>query len=230
MVQFCPNTIYLVQNCIGIYGFWSFCDNLELNGRWEPVSTVKGYLYSIYNIYTCNILYIYEPWRSEMCIWFENRTLRKSNPKINDLSFHVSWLSSVTLAPPATHSPAALCDAASALGGSPPPTTRLYGCTGLLHCYTLPKRPRRTVASFMPPKRDASSSPKRPAGERKKGKRRRKPKTAFVPAAEPPLDLDRPDYATVKQVELRDEKAMPKLRLRRMPRRSSRPPRNLPRR
>ena len=93
-----------------------------------------------------------------------------------------------------------------------PRTTRLYGCTGLLHCYTLPKRPRCTVASFMLPKRDASSSPKRPAGERKKGKRRRKPKTAFVPAAEPPVDLDRPDYPTVKQVELRDEKAMPKLK------------------
>jgi hypothetical protein len=40
----------------------------------------------------------------------------------------------------------------------------------------------------MPLKRNASSSPQHPAGERKKGKRRRKPKTAFVPAAEPPVD------------------------------------------
>ena len=95
----------------------------------------------------------------------------------------------------------------------PPPATRLYGCTGFLHYHTLPKRSRRTVTSFMPPKRDASSSPKRPAGATTKRRRRsRKKKTAFVPPAQPPVDLTRPAYVEIEMVPLRNEKAMPKLK------------------
>ena len=93
-----------------------------------------------------------------------------------------------------------------------PRTTRLYGCTGLLHCYTLPKRPRCTVASFMLPKRDASSSPKRPAGERKKRRRRSRRKTAFVPPTGTPVHLNRPACAEIEMVPLRDQEAMPKLK------------------
>ena len=71
-------------------------------------------------------------------------------------------------------------------------STAVGACGAALRAYGTkvcpPKRPRRIVASFVPSTRDASSSPQHPAGERKKGKRRRKPKTAFVPAAEPPVD------------------------------------------
>ena len=63
-------------------------------------------------------------------------------------------------------------------GGSPRPRDHERtpcGYRSLLHGYDLPKRPRRIVASFMPPKRsDSLSTPKHPISEKKKRKNRRR--------------------------------------------------------